>query len=119
MTVFCSLLAAVALTVTNHAGRAVGGELTSVTNGQFTLSGRTYPLAVLPAAEQARVKAAAGLDVRSPREKRIDADLAYALRRIDARLAEGEVTPQQAEALRREQRAAAAYRRTRATNVRQ
>lgn len=104
------LLLASVLSVTNHAGHVVSGELTSVTNGQFTIAGRVYPLSILPPAEQVRVKAAAGLDVRTPKEKRIDADLAYALKRIDARLAEGEITPEQATALRRQEKASAEFR---------
>ena len=36
------------IAVTNHAGHVVRGELTSVTNGTFTVAGRTYPLSVLP-----------------------------------------------------------------------
>lgn len=110
MTFLGGLLAAVTLAVTNHAGSVVSGELTSVADGRFTIGGRTYPLAVLPIAEQTRVKAAAGLDVRSPREKRVEADLAYELKRIDVRLAEGEVTPEQAEELRRARQDAAAWR---------
>ena len=100
------------LAVTNHAGHVVSGELSSVTNGHFVIAGRCYPLSVLPASEQRRVKAAAGMDVRTPREKQIDAALAYELKRIDARLAEGEITAEQAAALRRHQHAAAAFRRS-------
>lgn len=101
------------LSVTNHAGHVVSGELTSVTNGQFTISGRTYPMSILPAAEQQRVKAAAGLDVRTPKEKRIQTDRDYQLKRIDARLAEGEITAEEAEKLRTQQRAAAEFRQKR------
>lgn len=101
------------LSVTNHAGRVVSGELSSVTNGQFVISGRRYPLSILPASEQQRVRAAGGLDVRTPREKRIDADLNYEMKRIDARLAEGEITTEQAATLRQRQRASAAFRKAR------
>lgn len=108
-----ALLLATLISVTNHAGRVVSGDLTSVTNGQFTIAGRTYPLSVLPSAEQLRVKAAGGQDVRTPKEKRIEADLAYELKRIDAQLAEGDLTREQAEAARQRQRAAAAFRQNR------
>ena len=107
----CALAAV--LSVTNHAGRVVSGELGPVTNGTFTIAGRRFPLAVLPASEQKRVRAAAGLDVRSPREKRIDDDLAYELKRIDARLAEGEISLSEAEKLRALSRASAESRKTR------
>jgi len=99
------------VSVTNHAGRVVGGELTSVTNGTFVIDGRKYPLSILPKSEQKRVMVLAGEDVRTAKEKRIDADLAYELKRIDTRLKEGEITPEEAEKLRAIQRASAAYRR--------
>lgn len=98
------------ITVTNHSGHVVSGELGAVTNGTFVLSARRLPLSILPPAERERVRQQAGLDVRTPREKRIAADLALELRRIDARLDEGDVSAEKAEELRREARAAAAYR---------
>lgn len=109
-----ALLLASFVAVTNHAGHVVSGELGSVTNGHFTVSGRTYPLSVLSASEQTRLKAAAGVDVRTPQERRIDEALAYELARIDARRAEGELTDGEAESLRRQSRAAAEFRRAKA-----
>ena len=96
------------ISVTNHAGGVLSGELTSVTNGTFTVAGRTLPLAVLPAAEQKRVKAAAGLDVRTAKERQRAKKLDYELRRVDVRLKAGEISPERAEELRRDARASAA-----------
>lgn len=98
------------LTVTNHVGHCIAGELTAVTNGTFVIDGRAYPLSVLPKSEQKRVRAAAGEDVRTPKEKRIAADLAYELKRIDARRKEGEISDEEAERLRGLQRESAAAR---------
>ena len=68
--VFAAMLASFgAVSVTNHAGGVISGELTAVTNGTFTLAGRTLPLAILPAAEQRRLKELAGQDVRTARER--------------------------------------------------
>lgn len=109
--VFAAMLASFgAVSVTNHAGGVISGELTAVTNGTFTLAGRTLPLAILPAAEQRRLKELAGQDVRTARERQRAKMLDYELRRIDVRLAAGDITSEQAEALRRDARAAAAFR---------
>ena len=105
-----SLLAILLVSVTNHAGHVLSGELGTVTNGTFEIGTRTLPLAVLPPAEQKRIRKLAGQDVRTPWERKVDADLAYELKRIDARLAEGELTPEQAERSRDLVRAAAAHR---------
>ena len=109
--VFAAMLASFgAVSVTNHAGGVISGELTAVTNGTFTLAGRTLPLAILPAAEQRRLKELAGQDVRTARERQRAKMLDYELRRIDVRLAAGDITSEQAEALRRDARASAAFR---------
>ena len=109
--VFAAMLASFgAVSVTNHAGGVISGELTAVTNGTFTLARRTLPLAILPAAEQRRLKELAGQDVRTARERQRAKMLDYELRRIDVRLAAGDITSEQAEALRRDARAAAAFR---------
>lgn len=104
--VFCTLSIVFAsfgvVSVTNHAGGVVSGELTSVTNGMFTIAGRTLPLKVLPAAEQRRLKVLAGQDVRTAKERQRAKMLDYELKRIDLRLQAGEITPEQAEQLRRE-----------------
>lgn len=108
---FAAMLASFgAVSVTNHAGGVISGELTAVTNGTFTLAGRTLPLAILPAAEQRRLKELAGQDVRTARERQRAKMLDYELRRIDVRLAAGDITSEQAEALRRDARASAAFR---------
>lgn len=98
------------VTVTNHAGHAVSGELGAVTNGTFEISGRRYPLSILPAEEQKRVRALAGQDVRTAKEKRVARDLEYELARIKAREEAGDITPSEADALRAAARASAAYR---------
>lgn len=99
-----------AMSVTNHAGGVLSGELTAVGKGTFTLGGRTLPLAVLPEGEQRRLKERAGQDVRTARERQRAKLLDYELRRIDARLAAGDITPEQAAALRRDAYAASTFR---------
>ena len=99
------------LSVTNHAGHVISGELGTVTNGTFVIGTRKLPLSILPESEQRRVRSLAGQDARTPWERKVDADLDYELKRIDARLAEGEITAAQAGRLRQSARAAAAYRR--------
>lgn len=95
------------VSVTNHLGHVMTGELTSVTNGNFTISGRTMPLKVLPKHEQRRLKALAGADLRSARE-RLDARfLDQQLRIIDLREKAGEITAERAAELRAAARAAA------------
>lgn len=112
--VLCSLAFAVAsfgpVSVTNHAGGVMYGELTAVTNGTFTLAGRTLPLGVLPAAEQRRIKILAGQDVRTAKERQRSKMLDYELRRIDLRLKAGEITEAEAENLRRDARGAMSFR---------
>ena len=41
---------------TNHAGHAVSGNLTAITNRMAVISGRSYPLSAFPDAEQARMR---------------------------------------------------------------
>ena len=98
------------VTVTNHAGHAVSGELQRVSKDKFTLSGRELPLSVLPESERQRLKKLAGIDTRSPRERRIAADLELELRRIDSRLQEGELTADKGEELRQTARESAQHR---------
>ena len=98
------------VTVTNHAGHAVSGELQRVSKDKFTLSGRELPLSVLPESERQRLKKLAGIATSSPRERRIAADLELELRRIDARLQEGELTADKAEELRQTARESAQHR---------
>lgn len=105
------------LSVTNHAGHAVSGEFGGVTNGTFLLSGRAYPLSILPATEQTRLRVLAGQDVRSAREKAIARDLAYQLERVRVREAEGEITAEKAASLRADAIATAEFRRRASTVV--
>ena len=100
------------VSVTNHAGHVLSGELKAVTNGTFTIGRRTLPLKVLPESEQKRIKALAGLDVRTAKERQRAKMLDYQLRRIDVRLKEGEITESEAENLRRDARASAAFEST-------
>ena len=97
------------VSVTNHAGHVLSGELTAVTNGTFTIGRRTLPLKVLPAAEQRRIRALAGQDVRTAKERQRAKMLDYELRRIDLRLQAGEITETEAENLRRDARAALSF----------
>ena len=97
------------VSVTNHAGHVLSGELTAVTNGTFTVGGRTLPLKALPAAEQRRLKVLAGQDVRSAKERQRAKMLDCELRRIDLRLQAGEITAEQADELRRDARASATF----------
>ena len=92
------------VSVTNHAGGVLSGELTSVTNGTFTVGGRTLPLKALPATEQRRLKVLAGQDVRTAKERQRAKMLDYELRRIDVRLKAGEITEAEAENLRQDAR---------------
>ena len=41
---------------TNHAGRAVSGRLTALSNGVAVIAGRTYPLSAFPERERARMR---------------------------------------------------------------
>jgi len=93
-----------AIAVTNHAGHVVSGEFGGVTNGTFVVAGKAYPLGILPKGEQKRLKALAGLDVRTAREKRLDHARDMQLKRIDAREQEGEIDKATADRLRREAR---------------
>ena len=98
------------VSVTNHAGHVLSGELTAVTNGTFTIGRRTLPLGALPAAEQRRLKVLAGQDVRTAKERQRAKMLDYELRRIDARLKAGEITEAEAENLRQNARGALSFR---------
>ena len=101
------------VSVTNHAGHVLSGELTSVTNGTFTIGRRTLPLGALPAAEQRRLKVLAGQDVRTAKERQRAKMLDYELRRIDLRLKAGEITESEAENLRRDARGALSFQKSR------
>lgn len=97
-----ALTLATVIAVTNHAGRVVTGEFGGVTNNTFVVSGRAYPLSILPKSEQLRVKKSAGCDVRTAKEKRLDHARQLRLERIRLREAEGEIDKETAERLRAE-----------------
>ena len=101
------------VSVTNHAGHVLSGELAAVTNGTFTIGRRTLPLGALPAAEQRRLKVLAGQDVRTAKERQRAKMLDYELRRIDLRLKAGEITEAEAESLRRDARGALSFQKSR------
>lgn len=41
---------------TNHVGRSVSGQLTSITNGVAVIGSRSYPLSIFPESEQVRMR---------------------------------------------------------------
>ena len=105
------------VSVTNHAGAVLSGELTSVTNGRFTVNGRTMPLTVLRPSERTRVMRLAGCDVRSPAERRDAQKVAMELKAVDELLKAGRLTPAEADERRRRIRAAAEFRKTHPLNA--
>jgi hypothetical protein len=56
----------VAEAYTNHAGHAVCGRLTAITNGYAVIESRRYPLSIFPAAEQERMRSALGAPAELP-----------------------------------------------------
>lgn len=100
------------VSVTNHAGAVLTGELTSVTNGRFTVGGRTLPLTVLRALDRERIRRLAGCDMRSPAERRDAQKVAMELKTVDELLKAGRLTPVEAEERRRRIRAAAEFRKS-------
>jgi len=99
------------VSVTNNAGFVMTGELTSVTNGRFTVNGRTMPLKILPKSEQKRLRKLAGGDTRTPDEKRRDRIVESDLKRLDALVAAGKIKPEEAEKMRKAIKAAGAAKR--------
>lgn len=51
---------------TNHAGRAVSGKLTAITNCMAVISGRSLPLSVFPDSEQTRMRLALAVPLPLP-----------------------------------------------------
>jgi len=100
------------VSVTNHAGHVLTGELTSVTNGKFTVGGRTMPIKILPKPEQRRLRELAGGDMRTPDEKRRARIVENDLKRLDVLVAEGKIKPEDAEPMRNAIRKAGAARKT-------
>ena len=105
------------VSVTNHAGAVLTGELTSVTNGTFTVGGRTLSLSVLKPTEQMRVRRLAGCDMRSPAERRDAQKVALEFKTVDELLKAGRLTPAEADERRRRIRAAAEFRKTHPLNA--
>jgi len=97
------LVLAAAIAVTNHAHCVISGEFGGVTNNSFIVSGRTYPLSILPKSEIRRVKGLAGLDVRTERQKRTDRARQLRLERIRIREEEGEIMSEEARSLRKQE----------------
>jgi len=90
------------VSITNHAGRVVSGAFGGVTNNTFVVNGKSYPMGILPKAEQKRLKELAGCDVRTAKEKRLDRACDLLLERTRVREAEGEIDRATADKLRRE-----------------
>lgn len=106
----------VPISVTNLAGRAISGELQSITDSTVRLrldSGTELdiPLSVLASGERERLRRLAGAPQEaSSGERQIERDLAQALVRIDVREREGEIDKDTADQLRAEARAQAEFR---------
>lgn len=86
---------------TNHAGHAVSGVLTSVSNGVAVISGRAYPITAFPEVERARMIGMLGLPQDLPAH--LDAlrrSLRGRVRRVEALEKAGAKTRSEAEAAR-------------------
>lgn len=102
---------AAASSFTNHAGHAVSGRLTALTNGVAVIGGRSYPLSVFPDAEQARMRELLRVPLALPpalESRRLA--LRERLLRNEALLKAGAKTPEDAAAQRA--RLETAWRRT-------
>ena len=86
---------------TNHAGHAVSGRLSALTNGVAVIGGRGYPLSVFPGSEQARMRELLRVPLALPPalESRRRA-LRERLLRSEALLKAGAKTPETAAAQR-------------------
>jgi len=99
---FASLARAGSVTVTNVAGRALSGELVAVTDRtvRLRLGGgvvRDIPLQVLSAGEAERLRRLAGVaEAPSPVAERLERNRALELARIDARVAAGTLSTEEA-----------------------
>ena len=97
--VWSSLASASAFT--NHAGHAVSGRLTALTNGVAVIGGRGYPLSIFPDSEQARMRELLRVPLALPpalASRRIA--LRERLLRSEALLKAGAKTPEAAAAQR-------------------
>ena len=96
---------------TNHAGHAVSGRLTALTNGVAVIGGRGYPLSIFPDSEQARMRELLRVPLALPpalESRRLA--LRERLLRNEALLKAGAKTPEDAAAQRA--RLETAWRRT-------
>ena len=101
---------------TNHAGHAVNGHLTALTNGAAVIGGRTYPLSIFPDSEQARMRELLRVPLALPpalESRRLA--LRERVLRNEALLKAGAKTPEVAAAQRA--RLEAAWRRTLETST--
>ena len=70
---------------TNHVGRSVSGQLTSITNGVAVIGSRSYPLSIFPESEQVRMRSLLALPPPLP------PDLVALRRSLDERFRRNEV----------------------------
>lgn len=84
---------------TNHAGHAVSGELTSISNNVAVISGRRVPLSVFPTREQERMRKVLGI-APPPRQRELDKFLDDKIKRIDALEKAGAISAEEAKVRR-------------------
>ena len=93
--------AAAAGSFTNHVGRSVSGQLTSITNGVAVIGSRSYPLSIFPEAEQVRMRSLLALPPPLPPDLvALRRSLDERFRRNEALLKAGAKTEAQAAAQR-------------------
>lgn len=86
---------------TNHAGHAVSGELTSISNNVAVISGRRVPLSVFPPREQERMRKVLGIaPPPTPRQRELDKFLDDKVKRIDALEKAGAISAEEAKVRR-------------------
>ena len=86
---------------TNHVGRSVSGQLTSITNGVAVIGSRSYPLSIFPEAEQVRMRSLLALPPPLPPDLvALRRSLDERFRRNEALLKAGAKTEAQAAAQR-------------------
>lgn len=86
---------------TNHVGRSVSGQLTSITNGVAVIGSRSYPLSIFPESEQVRMRSLLALPPPLPPDLvALRRSLDERFRRNEALLKAGAKTEVQAAAQR-------------------
>ena len=86
---------------TNHVGRSVSGQLTSITNGVAVIGSRSYPLSIFPESEQVRMRSLLALPPPLPPDLvALRRSLDERFRRNEALLKAGAKTEAQAAAQR-------------------